>query len=342
MAAIVPARNEAGLHRRKHRRFGAAGLQGPWCIILVDDDSSDDTVETLRAGRPECQRAAAHRDQSSACRRMDGKLWAVKQGIDAAMAIAAPTGISAADRCRHRAPLRIRSAGWSHTRDRGLVLTLADGQAALPELRRACQCSGLHLLLPDALSVHMRQSAANSAVAAAAGGCMLVRADALPVAGGIEAIRGALIDDCALGQGPEARRADLARIDRHACQHARISALRGHPPHGRAFRLCAIALFAPSARGDRRRACASICRAVRSGDLRQRRAARIARASDLVHHGGAFQPTLRFYQLSRLWGFALPAIALEYILFTLDSAYQYVRGRGGNWKGRVQAKVSEL
>jgi hypothetical protein len=55
----------------------------------------------------------------------------------------------------------------------------------------------------------------------------------------------------------------------------------------------------------------------------------------------AFQPTLRFYRCSPLWGLALPAIALEYMLFTLDSAYQYVRGRGGSWKGRVQANVTE-
>jgi hypothetical protein len=55
----------------------------------------------------------------------------------------------------------------------------------------------------------------------------------------------------------------------------------------------------------------------------------------------AFQPTLRFYRQSPLWGLALPVIALQYMLFTLDSAYQYVRGEGGSWKGRVQANVSE-
>ncbi|MGA7486532.1 MAG: glycosyl transferase family 2, partial [Xanthobacteraceae bacterium] len=54
----------------------------------------------------------------------------------------------------------------------------------------------------------------------------------------------------------------------------------------------------------------------------------------------AFQPTLRLYRLSPLWGIALPAIALEYALFTLDSAYQYVRGRGGSWKGRMQANAT--
>ena len=48
----------------------------------------------------------------------------------------------------------------------------------------------------------------------------------------------------------------------------------------------------------------------------------------------------------------LPALALvglraaryracSIMLFTLDSAYQYARGRGGSWKGRVQANVSE-
>jgi hypothetical protein len=54
----------------------------------------------------------------------------------------------------------------------------------------------------------------------------------------------------------------------------------------------------------------------------------------------AFQPTLRFYRLSPLWGLSLPIIALLYMLYTLDSAYQYMRGRGGSWKGRAQANLS--
>ena len=51
----------------------------------------------------------------------------------------------------------------------------------------------------------------------------------------------------------------------------------------------------------------------------------------------AFFPTLRLYGRSPLWGLALPAIALCYMLFTLDSALQFARGKGGMWKGRVQA-----
>jgi uncharacterized membrane protein YdfJ with MMPL/SSD domain len=51
----------------------------------------------------------------------------------------------------------------------------------------------------------------------------------------------------------------------------------------------------------------------------------------------AFQPTLRLYGLSPLWGLALPLIALAYMIWTIESALLYARGRGGAWKGRVQA-----
>jgi hypothetical protein len=51
----------------------------------------------------------------------------------------------------------------------------------------------------------------------------------------------------------------------------------------------------------------------------------------------AFQPMLRFYRRSPLWGLALPAIGALYTAFTVHSAVQVWRGRGGFWKGRAQA-----
>jgi hypothetical protein len=56
----------------------------------------------------------------------------------------------------------------------------------------------------------------------------------------------------------------------------------------------------------------------------------------------SFVPVVRFYRRSPLWALALPGIAFAYMVFTLDSAYQHARGRGGLWKGRVQANVSRL
>lgn len=51
----------------------------------------------------------------------------------------------------------------------------------------------------------------------------------------------------------------------------------------------------------------------------------------------SFQPMLRFYRVSPFWGLALPAIGMVYTAFTLQSALQFWNGRGGMWKGRVQA-----
>ena len=54
-----------------------------------------------------------------------------------------------------------------------------------------------------------------------------------------------------------------------------------------------------------------------------------------------FLPILRFYRISELWAVALPLIAAAYLAFTLDSAYQHWRGRGGTWKGRSQALAAK-
>jgi hypothetical protein len=53
----------------------------------------------------------------------------------------------------------------------------------------------------------------------------------------------------------------------------------------------------------------------------------------------AFQPMLHFYRRSPLWGVALPLIGVFYAAFTIDSAIQHWRGRGGMWKGRAQAII---
>ena len=51
----------------------------------------------------------------------------------------------------------------------------------------------------------------------------------------------------------------------------------------------------------------------------------------------SFQPMLRLYGRSPLWGVALPVIAALYLGFTVESAIQHARGKGGAWKGRYQA-----
>jgi len=179
------------------------------------------------------------------------------------------------------------------------------------------------------------------AAAAAAGGCMLVRREALRAAGGMIAIRNALIDDCALAKNLKLRgpiwigltesvhsiRAYPSITDiRRMVSRSAYAQLR-YSPLALAATICGLAMtyLAPVAL-----ALFADCAAKFIGIL------------VWLLMAIALRPTLRFYRVSMFWGLALPAIAAVYMAFTVDSAYQHARGRGGMWKGRAQANVSEL
>jgi hopene-associated glycosyltransferase HpnB len=178
-------------------------------------------------------------------------------------------------------------------------------------------------------------------MAGAAGGCMLVRHDALQAAGGLAAIRGALIDDCALGRNLKAVGPIWLGLT------LRVRSLRLYPRLHEIRRMVARTAY------DQLRYSPLLLAATVAGlaltylapPLLALLAGGWAQLFGAVAWGLmalAFQPTLRLYRRSPLWGLALPAIALGYMAFTLDSAYQHARGRGGLWKGRVQAKTSGL
>ena len=176
-------------------------------------------------------------------------------------------------------------------------------------------------------------------VAAAAGGVMLVDRAALARAGGIAAIRGALIDDCALAalmktQGPIGlyltrrsvshrpypRIADIgAMISRSAYAQLDYSPLLlAGTVAGLALTFLAPPALALGAHGW----------------------PRLAGLAAWGAMSAAFQPMLRFYRRSPAWGAAVPLIATVYGWYTIVSAAQHARGRGGQWKGRVQAAFS--
>jgi hypothetical protein len=169
---------------------------------------------------------------------------------------------------------------------------------------------------------------------------MLVRPRALRAAGGLEALRSALIDDCALGramkrQGPiwlgltedvQSLRpypafADFRRmVVRSAYAELRYSPLRlAGAVAGMALVYLAPPLFAIFASG-----------------LPQ-----FAGALTWAAMAVALAPTLRFYGRPLASGLLLPAIAAAYVAFTVESAIEYWRGRGGQWKGRFQAPARE-
>ncbi len=176
----------------------------------------------------------------------------------------------------------------------------------------------------------------DSATAAAAGGCMLVRLDALKRAGGIESIRGSLIDDCALGK----RLKSVGPVWLGLTELAH--SLRPYPQLGDIWRMVARSAYdqlrySPVLLAGVAAAMALIFFAPPLFALFGTGLAQLIGVLAWALMAFAFQPMLRFYRVSPLWGLALPGIAALYLIFTLDSAYQHARGRGGFWKGRVQA-----
>jgi hopene-associated glycosyltransferase HpnB len=180
------------------------------------------------------------------------------------------------------------------------------------------------------------------ATAAAAGGAMLVRRQVLTAAGGLAAIRGALIDDCALAKLLKARGPIALTLTENA------HSLRAYPAIGDIRHMVARTAYAQlgysplvllgTVIGLALTYLAPVALTLFAGGFAQF-AGLFAWAMMAI----TFRPILRFYGVSGLrswiWAAALPVIAAIYMAFTLDSAYQHARGRGGMWKGRAQANI---
>ena len=340
VTAVVPARNEADVVADSLGSLLAQDYPGSFNIILVDDQSRDGTAAAATAAAANIR--GPHRLTIVSGRPLPagwaGKVWAMKQGADRAEDLREPADyLLFTDADIVCAPDALRRLVARAQAD-GLVLT-----SLMAKLR--CETLAERALIPafvfffQMLYPFNWVNRSDCEMAAAAGGCMLVRRDALRKAGGIDSISGALIDDCALARklksiGPiwlgltERVRslrayphvADIGRmVSRSAYDQLRYSPLL------LAATIAALALtyLAPP------------FFALFGTGLSQALGALAWGAMAL-----AFQPTLRFYRVSPLWGIALPAIAGAYMIFTLHSAYQHLRGRGGLWKGRIQANVS--
>ena len=346
IAAVIPARDEAECVGETVASLLRQDYPGEFSVILVDDQSGDATAQA--AGDAAAAVGAAERLMVLAGRALPvgwtGKLWAQHQGVQAALARPQPP-----------AYLLLTDADIVYTPDalRALVGRAQTGGYVLTSLMAKLRCESLaerifipafifffQMLYPFAWANDPRR-----ATAAAAGGCMLVRADALARAGGMAAIRSALIDDCALAKALKAQGPIWLGLTQ------RVNSVRAYLVLGDIRRMVSRSAYAQlrysplllggTVLGLAITYLAPVVLAVFAGGM-----ARLLGMTAWLLMALAFQPTLRFYRRSPLWGVALPAIAAGYMAFTVDSAYQHARGRGGMWKGRaqanVQANVSEL
>jgi hopene-associated glycosyltransferase HpnB len=330
VVAVVPARNEADVIARSLRSLAAQNYPGEFRIILVDDNSSDATAE-IACAIPSGQITVLSGAPLAAG--WTGKLWALSQGI--AMA-GEPDFLWLTDADIEHAPDTLRR----------LVEIAATGNKRLVSFmaRLHCHTWPERAFVPAFVYFFMMLYPFNwinrrGPVSGAAGGCVLVLREALQAAGGIEAIRDALIDDCALGALIKRQGPIWLGLTRRSCSirpyHGvhEIAAMISRSAYAQ-LRFRPLVLAATVVGLAFLFGIAPFLSVLAHGTARQ--LGLIA----LVLMICSYQPVLRFYRRSPLWGLALPLVAAFYGWCTIVSAWQHHRGRGGMWKGRAQALAS--
>jgi hopene-associated glycosyltransferase HpnB len=342
VTVIIPARDEAESVGQTVASLLRQDYPGELTVILVDDQSRDATAQVARDAAAAL--GAADRLTVLTGRALPsgwtGKLWAQHQGVECAQQAS-----------RLPAYLLFTDADILYAPDAltPLVARAEAGGIVLTSLMVKLRCKSFaermfipafifffQMLYPFAWANNPRRG-----TAAAAGGCMLVRREVLHEAGGMAAIRDALIDDCALAKilknrGP----ISIALTER-------VHSIRAYPAIADIRTMVARTAYAQLRYSP----------LLLAGTVLGLALTYLAPVALTLFTGGtaqflgiftwllmafAFRPTLRFYGVSAFWGLALPLIAAIYMAFTVDSAYQHARGRGGMWKGRAQAKVSEV
>ncbi|TDB97527.1 glycosyltransferase [Actinomadura sp. 7K534] len=343
VVAVVPARDEAAVLPETLPTLLAQEYPGPLAVIVVDDGSADGTADVaarLGGGLPDGLGGLRVVQAGERPPGWAGKVWAMSRGVEAAGEPEYLLFTDADIACAPGTVTRLVRVATAERRD------LVSQMATLSTHTR-----WERLIVPAfvyffaQLYPFRRVTRDGARTAAAAGGCMLVRRAALARAGGLAAIRGALIDDVALGRllkraggrcrldlsrdvvsrRPYPRLADLWTMIARSAYHQ----LRYSPVllAGTVAALLLIYVVPPVA-------------AVTGGAglaLGARHAAVPAAAGLLAWTimAATYVPMLRFYRLSPLRAPALPLVALMYAAMTVDSARRHRAGRGGAWKGRT-------
>jgi hopene-associated glycosyltransferase HpnB len=202
VCAIVPARNEADMLNQSLPGLLTQKYPGNFRVLLVDDQSTDGTAEVARQSAHPSQNEAPLKIMTTAPlpQGWSGKLWAVHQGIeqvlqDTTQPLPDYFLLTDADILHEQTTLQ------------DLALKAEQEHLDLVSLMVLLRCQSFweKLLIPAFVFFFQKLypfpwvNQPRHPMAAAAGGCILVRRDVLMGVGGIEVIRKALIDDCALG-----------------------------------------------------------------------------------------------------------------------------------------------
>ncbi|GAB0114018.1 glycosyl transferase family 2 [Acidisoma sp. C75] len=330
---IVPARDEA---ETIAAAIGSLTRQevpgGALRVFLVDDQSTDGTAAiAARAaeGAPQPLTIVTGAEKPEG---WSGKLWAVSQGVAASTAeYILLTDADIVHEPDHLARLLTKAEEDKLDLVSEMVLLHCESRAErwlVPAFVYFFQ-----LLYPFDLVARPGHR-----MAGAAGGTVLLRRSALARAGGVAALRGALIDDVTLGR---------------AIKQSGGRIWLGHTSRARSIRLYpqAADIWAMIARtayvqlGFSPLNLAGTILGMLLVWLLPPAAALFAhgtaRVFGLLAYGlmiGSYMPSLVRYGQTPLRALFLPLVALFYMAATVGSAVNHLRGRSVTWKARVYGK----
>ncbi|MGW1794983.1 glycosyltransferase [Streptomyces sp. NPDC001984] len=340
VCVVVPARDEAAVLPESLPSLLAQDYPGRAEVFLIDDGSTDGTGELARelaarhGGLPLTVDSPGEPPAGWA-----GKLWAVRHGIALA-------------RAREPEYLLLTDADIAHAPDslRELVAAARTGGLDLVSQMARLRVESLweRLVVPAFVYFFAQLypfrwiGRKEARTAAAAGGCVLLRADTAYRARIPDAIRQAVIDDVALARAvkgggghiwlglaervdsvrPYPRLHDLWRM----VSRSAYAQLRHSPVLllGTVAGLALVYLVPPAA--------------VVAGAVTGDPAAAVTGALAWLVMTATYVPMLRHYHQPLWLAPLLPFTAFLYLLMTVDSAVQHYRGRGAAWKGRTYAR----
>ena len=336
VVAVVPARNEAETIARAIASLASQDYPGELEIIIVDDQSEDATAALARqaaAESPAKQRVTVH-SVAALPAGWTGKLWALNEGVSAA-AEKAPAFFWFTDADVVHAPDTLSRLVFRAERDSlDLVSLMVLLQAkTFPE----------RLLIPPFLYFFLMLypprwiADPRARTAGAAGGCILLRREALERIGGIAAIRREVIDDCALARALKQSGGKiwmgLTRASVSLREYGSFAEIRDMIARTAFTQLRqSIVVLVATLAGLFVTFWLAWILFFTGNDP-----AWIMASTAVALMTTTFLLTVRFYGLSPVWAFTLPVAALFYGYATCVSAVRYWLGRGGQWKGRAQA-----
>jgi hopene-associated glycosyltransferase HpnB len=330
--AIVPARNEADVIVRTIRALHAQRYPGRLSVLVVDDRSEDGTGVVAAASGADVLTGAPRADGWT------GKVWALEQGVRAIRARgSAPVywWFTDAD-VQHGPSVLAELVTTAEDEDRDVVSLM---------VQLHCETPAERLLIPAFVFFFMKLypfrwvADQRRRTAAAAGGCLLMRSEALERIGGVARIKDALIDDVAFAS---AVKSDGGSLRLELTDES--ESIRPYETFGEIW-----SMVARSAYTQLRYSPALLAGTVLGMSMLYlvppaATIAGIAARRPSVAAPGAFAwtlltcayaPMLRRYRTSLWLAPLLPLAALLYTGMTVDSARRHVGGKGGNWKGRT-------